>query len=507
MSVVMRLVPIAPCPAEFRGSGDTPGDLCDNQLCKCDAHLHTCGGVCARVSGTQFRVMIGQISLSPWCVWVGFAHPRKDSLQISCRCTLAPTEGCVVESCLCCMLVSLALCVTTQWAQVDFPSHPKCPVDLFAAMIQAQPKKSRSSGSKVPGAAVMVGTCSLVLFGFSVQDVLQSNALTSLPRNLDVLELWSGQATVCNAARNRGLAAEPFDKIRIPGKTDRPGRECEDILHKDGFMKALKLVMRLKPRGLLWQGTQCSSFVFADSSNCKRKRGNVEGDLSYQPVVDGNAMANTAAFFMVLCVMRGVQVVLENPAGSQLFEYIRPTTDLIKGLRTQICHRCAYDDNPYPRIGPKAYKFLGTSPWIQQVNQKCSCPVPPAGKLRHQKIMERNAAGGLCGTSVMGASAAYPKLLGEAIVEAWITWRAFQESSKSATGVLESSKSASSKSATGVLESSGSDSDSNSSSAAWEDSPKQAQARKRKQARPPKRKCQRRPRSSSSSCAWSESLE
>ena len=108
----------------------------------------------------------------------------------------------------------------------------------------------------------MVGVCSLVLFGLSVHDVLQNKALTSLPRDLDVVELWSGTGTLCDAARSMGLATEPFDKFRVLGRTDRPGRECEDILHKDGFMKALKLVMRLKPKGLLWQGVQCSSFIF-----------------------------------------------------------------------------------------------------------------------------------------------------------------------------------------------------------------------------------------------------
>ena len=300
-------------------------------------------------------------------------------------------------------------------------SFSKCLLDQSTVMEQAQPKKSRSSGSKSPGVtattskspvvtatvsrssgskrpigAVMVGHCALVLFGFTVLDVLRSNTLTSLPRDLDALELWSGQAAFTDAAINMGLKAEPFDKNRIPGKTDRPGRDCEDILRKDGFMKALKLVMRLKPRGLLLQGVQCSSFVFADSSHCKRTRGNVEGDSSYQPVVDGNAMADTAALFMVLCVLRGVQVVLENPAGSRLFEYIRPTTDLIQGLHTQICHRCAYDDGPWPRIGPKPYKFVCTGPWIRQVNRKCTCPVPPCGKPQHQRIMEQNATGGVC---------------------------------------------------------------------------------------------------------------
>ena len=423
--------------------------------------------------------------------------------------------------------------------------------------------KSGDSESRRPSVAIMVGVCSLVLFGLSVSDVLQNKALTSLPRDLDVVELWSGTGTLCDAARNMGLATEPFDKIRVPGRTDRPGRECEDILHKDGFMKALKLVMRLKPKGLLWQGVQCSSFVFADSSNCKRKRDNVQGDLSYQPVVEGNAMANAAAFFMVVCVLRGVQAGLENPAGSQLFEYVRSTTDLIKGLCSQICHRCAYDDGPYPRIGPKPYKFLCTGNWIHNVKQKCSCPVPPAGEQQHQKLMEHSATGGVSGTSKLKTSAAYPKRLGRAIVTAWSIWRtASSETLAGVQGVLESkepkcasnkgkgsSETCESSRSPGVLESKEPesdssnnsppwadspiidamdkgkfarprtltrsakrrsqhrpDSDSNGDSPAWAESPEQPQASKGGQTHPPKRKCQRRPKSNSSSGAWSESM-
>ena len=406
----------------------------------------------------------------------------------------------------------------------------------------------------------MIGVCSLVLFGLSVHDVLQNKALTSLPRDLDVVELWSGTGTLCDAARSMGLAAEPFDKNRVPGSTDRPGHKCEDILHKDGFMKALTLVMRLKPNGLLWQGVQCSSFVFADSSHCKRKRDNVQGDLSYQPVVDGNAMANTAAFFMVVCVLRGVQAGLENPAGSQLFEYIRSTTDLIKGLRAQICHRCAYDDGPYPRIGPKAYKFLCTGPWIHNVKEKCSCPVPPAGEQQHQELMERSAAGGVSGTSKMRASAVYPKRLGWSIVTEWNQWRRgswtprgpWRPRGPGVQGGVQgdacsspwSPESPGGPGVQAVLEPKEPESDSNSSSPAWADSPimpisdamdkakcarprvfkrrpdsdsdgecpawpespKQQQASKSRQTHPPKRKGQRRPKSNSSSGAWSESM-
>ena len=268
--------------------------------------------------------------------------------------------------------------------------------------------------------ARMLGVCSLIFYGLTVQDVLNNRTLTNLPRDLDVVELWSGKATVYHAARAQQFSAAQFDKNRLPGITDKPGRRCEDLLRQDGFTNALRLVMRLRPGGLLWQGVQCSSFVFADSSKCQRKADNVAGDATYQPVVDGNRMAEIAAFFFVLCVLRKVHVSIENPAGSQIFNYIRPTMDLVVGACVQTCHRCAYDDGPYPRIGPKPYKFVCTGPWILAVNRKCTCPIPATGQRQHQKAMEVNASGGVCGTSAMPKSAAYPPALGESIFKAWL---------------------------------------------------------------------------------------
>lgn len=101
-----------------------------------------------------------------------------------------------------------------------------------------------------------------------------------------------------------------------------------------GFTNAVKLVMRLRPGGLLWMATVCSSFVFANSSNTHRNLNNPEarhcnsmnimqrcqqprttiqlyldgqGDETYEPVAQGNLMAKIAAWLMVLATSRGVK--------------------------------------------------------------------------------------------------------------------------------------------------------------------------------------------------------
>ena len=66
-------------------------------------------------------------------------------------------------------------------------------------------------------------------------------AFHNLVRNIDVVELWSGCQSICNAARLGGYVAKPFDKHRSPGVTDVPGEHNEDITTKPGFNKALGL--------------------------------------------------------------------------------------------------------------------------------------------------------------------------------------------------------------------------------------------------------------------------
>ena len=274
-----------------------------------------------------------------------------------------------------------------------------------------------------PYSAVLAHASVLVVFGCTVSDILSGAG--HVQRDLDLVELWSGVGSVVAAGQAVGLQCRPFDR-------DRPGCQVEeDILLEKGFRKALSYVLRLKPGGLLWAGVVCSSFVFANSINCQRTADNRAGNLDYDKVRDGNLMADIAAFFMIICVARKVHCALENPEGSQLFTrdgsvgvggYIGPMLRCIRGLVFGSCERCAYDDGPYPRIGRKAYKFLATGSWIQNVNKKCHCPEAPAERDKHLPLMVRHGEGGSksSGTPFLKASQAYPRRLGEAITSAWL---------------------------------------------------------------------------------------
>jgi hypothetical protein len=49
----------------------------------------------------------------------------------------------------------------------------------------------------------------------------------------------------------------------------------------------------------------CSSFVFANSANCRRTVDNPSGDETYAPVSMGNIMAQAAVFLMTIAAARG----------------------------------------------------------------------------------------------------------------------------------------------------------------------------------------------------------
>ena len=87
------------------------------------------------------------------------------------------------------------------------------------------------------------------MFGLAICDIVDQ----AVPdRDLDVAELWSGVGAVASAATKAGFSACVFDKHLLPGITDT--NKCsttEDILLEAGFRRALNLVLRLRPGGLL----------------------------------------------------------------------------------------------------------------------------------------------------------------------------------------------------------------------------------------------------------------
>jgi hypothetical protein len=156
----------------------------------------------------------------------------------------------------------------------------------------------------------------VTLFGISLFSALHCQELLALPRDLDVVEVFTTVKAIALAATAQGLAAEVYDYI-FPGHPS--------ALTKEGFWYVARLVMRLKPGGLLCIAPCCSSFGFAPMQWTQRNRNNFSGDTTYPPVADGNSIARFAIFFYSLAALRDAEAAFENPSGSMIFSFLADT--------------------------------------------------------------------------------------------------------------------------------------------------------------------------------------
>ena len=207
----------------------------------------------------------------------------------------------------------------------------------------------------------------LTVFGLTINAVLSSTLWLDLARDLDCVEIFSGVQSVVRAALEKGMRAQGFDKLLDP---------MDDITTPGGFRRAVTLVMRLAPGGLLWLAPVCSSWVFMNSSKCKRTAANgYRGDEGYKPVQLGNIMAEATAFLILLAYRRCCTAAMENPIQSVIFRYgpLQIVVEALRMVRT-ITYRCAFSNAPYGDRMKKGYCFLAIGEWIKQTSERCRCP-------------------------------------------------------------------------------------------------------------------------------------
>ena len=173
------------------------------------------------------------------------------------------------------------------------------------------------------------------LYGWNLEAALTCE-LASSNRDLDVLELWSGVAEIRRQARILGQRSEGFDKKSNPS---------QDIALRVGFDILLAQVLRLRPGGLLTVASDCS--------------------------------------LMVLAVLRGVEVVLENPPPSWLWRLPFVNVGLSYAARhlgramvSQVVAKCAYQSGlAVAKRTSKHFRFVTFGDWIDGLAATCSCGV------------------------------------------------------------------------------------------------------------------------------------
>ena len=117
---------------------------------------------------------------------------------------------------------------------------------------KAKPDKFRKRG--VQTRMRLLGRASLPRGLLKLIFFMYINNHVDLARDLDVVEFFAGQKTIAREASRRGLRSESYEILDDPVN--------QDILAKRGFIRAISLILRLKPGGCAHLGIVCSSRIW-----------------------------------------------------------------------------------------------------------------------------------------------------------------------------------------------------------------------------------------------------
>ena len=150
----------------------------------------------------------------------------------------------------------------------------------------------------------------IVVFNISLISVLEDPEWMTVEQDLLVAEIFTTAQALVLAARAAGHRAQAYDtELGDP-----------DILTRQGFFAAVRLVLRVKAGGLALVAPVCSSWGWpCSSSTMRRKKSGFVGDTSNPNVSNGNLMAHISLFLYTLAAVRGAEAIFENPTNSWIF--------------------------------------------------------------------------------------------------------------------------------------------------------------------------------------------
>ena len=139
------------------------------------------------------------------------------------------------------------------------------PASAAKRTASAAPSAAASAASSAASSAAERSTV-------TAEHVLQLDVLRGLglaahggqqpERDLDFIEVFAGEAAVTKALRAMGHTGACMD-LRRDAR--------HNVLQPVGFITLLALVMRLRPRGLLWLAPVCSTWVFMSRGSTGRR--------------------------------------------------------------------------------------------------------------------------------------------------------------------------------------------------------------------------------------------
>ncbi|CAK8991889.1 Uncharacterized protein SCF082_LOCUS2851 [Durusdinium trenchii] len=143
-------------------------------------------------------------------------------------------------------------------------------------------------------------------------DYTASKSQKSYSRDLWCFEMFSGIGGIHNAFRRLNLSSAKYDR-----DIDKDAMDFGTVL---GFLVACQYILRLKPGALFWGGLPCSLHVWISRGTSGKTRDNprgiFDGSFKHECVKVANLLAARYALLVLVCLVRQVHWITEQPVSS-----------------------------------------------------------------------------------------------------------------------------------------------------------------------------------------------
>lgn len=231
--------------------------------------------------------------------------------------------------------------------------------------------------------------------------------LESLPRDIDIVELCSGQGELHKAFERKGFQAYGIDCDNDPG---------QDLLQVSGLVAAVHLFFRIKPGGVLWAAPPCASWVWISTSWHQRSAEQPWGDLRKEKVRAANSLACIIGACIRLAVGRGVQVFLEHPESS-IYHCAPP---IKKALLMAQCQEVVTHLGAFGATISKPLRIWSNCRLLRTLRRNLSQQQRRQNRNRAHPYYQVGCFGAVTGRPALSATAYYPRAFGDAVAASYI---------------------------------------------------------------------------------------
>ena len=228
-------------------------------------------------------------------------------------------------------------------------------------------------------------------------------------------ELFAGKAELSQAFRRMVGPFASYD-ILIDGS--------HDLLTQAGLLEAMKILLRICARGLLWLGTPCQSWIGLSRSFTRRSRIQPEGPppsrcsstLSAY-LKTHNELAHRSALFIITANLLKIFIAIEQPTSSLLFEY----APMKNALRCAMAQPIAMMMQWFDGATPKPLRIFSNAPCIDGLKKKIAARRMKASKCT-SRLANTDCKGGFTGKArELKESSGYTRSFGEAWAASFLT--------------------------------------------------------------------------------------